>query len=377
MWALRGAIFLILLGAGIIWTYAGIWMRQHGVRETAIGVLIGCGSALAAGLGLFWGWLSDRTGRGTSIVCTGCLFMGVSLVVLAHSTSIGAFCLYVVLVATGLSATMNVMPLLALTVIGKQRKGAGYGRYRVFGSLGYIFSLYVLAALIPGLDRLFLVAGVVLVLGVVPLLLANVKPQRHAERHGLSGILRNPKLLWFLGAVFLFALGDPAVFTFLALYARELGAGQVDVARLMGMCGVVALVGLPLMGSVADRAGPRWVVLTAFAAMPLRILAQATAATFQGLYVAQCFHTFTWAGLEATMYTYVTTLVGEQDRGVAVSALLTTRTASQLVGSPIIGALAEHCGYRTMFVTLACVSATGLVVFAAKCFPASRQPATR
>ena len=365
MWALRGAMFLILLGAGIVWVYAGIWMKQHDIGETTIGLLIGTGGALGACTGLFWGWLSDRTGRSTAIVCAGCICMGVSLIVLSHSHGLVGFALYQFLAATGLSATFNMMPLLALTVIGETKPGAGYGRFRLFGSLGYIVGLYLLAALINGLDKLFLVSGILLILGVIPLMLANVKPQRHHERHGFGGLLKQPQFLFLLAAVFFFSFGGPSVFTFLALYARELGMGQASVARLMGMCGVTAVVALPLMGSISDRVGPRWILFLAFLAMPLRVLAQAASGGVTGLYAAQLFHFFTWAGPEVTMYLYVTRLVGEQDRGVAISALLTTRTVASLIANPLIGYLAEHHGYRTMFLTVACVSTIGLLIYSA------------
>jgi len=363
MWALRGAMFLILLGAGLVWVYAGIWMKQHGVGETVIGILLGVGSALAAAMGLFWGWLSDRTGRSTPIVSAGCVLTGVSLIVLAHSRTLPGFCLYQLLVACGLPAALNVMPLLVLTVLGEKRPGAGYGRFRMFGSIGYIVGLYVLAARIDGLERLFLIGGVVTIVGVIPLFLANVRPRLHEERHGFAGIVRQPRLAWFLVAVFFFGVGGPAVFTFLAIYAREIGMQQAAVARLMGMCGVTAVVALPIMGSVVDRIGPRCALYLAFAAMPLRVLIQALAGGPPGLYAAQLLHAFTWAGLEVTMYSYVTDLVGDQDKGVAVSALLTTRMLSQLVANPVIGFLAEHHGYRVMFLCVTCMSALGLGVF--------------
>ena len=84
MWALRGAMFLILLGAGIVWVYAGVWMRSHDQGETAIGVLLGFGAAMTALMAMLWGWLSDHTGRSTPIVCAGRLLTGVGLITLSH-----------------------------------------------------------------------------------------------------------------------------------------------------------------------------------------------------------------------------------------------------------------------------------------------------
>jgi len=356
-------MFLILLGAAVIWIYAGIWMKDQGMGETFIGTLGGVGSALAAGFGLFWGWLSDRTGRSTAIVAAGCLLTGVALVVLAQSRTPEGFVLYQGLAASGLAATMSIMPLLALTLVGERHSGAGYGRFRIFGSFGYMFALYVLAGLVPDISRLCITAAVLIIIGTIPLVLANIQPRRHVRRLGFSALTRRPALLGFLAAVFFTSMGGPAVFMFLSLYGRKMGMGQASIGRLMGMCGVVALVGLPVMGSLADRYGPRRVMLVGFLAMPVRILLQAAAHGPGGLYLAQIFHLFTWAGPEVTAYLYVTKLAGKQDRGVAISALVTTRTLGQLAGNPTCGWLAEHAGYHTMFLTMAALSTVGLILF--------------
>jgi len=363
MWQLRAAMFVILLGIGIGWCYAGIWMKQHEVGETVIGVLMGFGGALAALAGVFWGWLSDRTGRSTAIVIAGCILTGIALIVLSQSSAAPGFALYIVLIAFGLSAAMTMMPVLALSVIGDRKPGGGYGRFRIFGSMGYLFGLYGLAAVVDGIGKLLLVAGIVMLIAVVPLLIANVTPRRHTERRGLGGVFRCRPFVWFLVAYFFFQFGGPGVFTFLAMYAKELGMGDVSVARLMGMNGVVAMIGLPLLGTLSDRAGAKGVILLAFLSMPARLLLQAAAQGGEGLYVAQLFHTFTWAGMEATMYVYVTRLVGEQDRGVAVSVALTTRTVAELVANPLIGYLAENHGYRLMFCVISAIAGVGLLVF--------------
>ena len=365
MWGLRSAMFLILLSCGVVWVYAGIRMKDHGLGETFIGVLLGVGGALSAVMGLFWGWLSDRSGRSTPIVAAGCLLIGAAVTILWGSRHAGHFVAYQLVVSCGMSATLTVMPLLALTLIGSGAPGAGYGRFRVFGSLGYMFALYGLASALRGLDRLLPVAAVCAAAAVVPLLWANVRPRRHAQRHGLASLFRHPPLVRFLFAVFLFSLGSPSVFTFLALYARDLGMGQAEVGRLLGVLGVAALIGLPVMGTVADRIGREHVLLLGFVAMPVRILIQAAAGSPLGLYLAQCLHFLTWAGPEVAAYTYVTLIAGEQDRGVAVSALITTRTLGHLVGAPLTGYLAEHAGYPRMFVTMAALSSVGLFVFLA------------
>jgi len=363
MWALRCAMFLILLGCGIVWTYAGIWMKQQGAGETFIGLLIGAGSALSAAAGLFWGWLADRTAGATPVAAAGCLLTAVALLVLAVSHSAAGFCLYQMLVSTGMAATLSIMPVLALALIGEERPGSGYANFRIFGSLGYIVGLFVLASLVRDLAHVLLASSVLLASAIAPLMLANVETRGHVRHYGISALVRRPGLPGMLAAVFFYAMGVPAVFTFLALYAHRIGMDNAAVGRLMGMCGVVALPGLPLMGLAADRLGARLVLGAGFVALPVRILLQAAASGPTGLFAAQLLHLLTWAGPEVTAYTFVTRLAGRRDRAVAVSGLVTARTLGQLAGNPLCGWLAERAGYRTMFAVMAAVSFFGFLLF--------------
>ena len=181
----------------------------------------------------------------------------------------------------------------------------------------------------------------------------------------MRALLRRRRLLGFLAAVFFFSFGGPAAFTFLALYAQtaDFAMDQAATGRLLGMCGIMAVIALPLMGTLADRLGSKWILTLAFAAMPIRLLTQAATGSVLGLYMAQCFHFLTWAGPEVVVYVYVTRLVGEKDKGVAISAYLTTRTLASIVANPVIGFLAENLGFRPMFLIIACISAVGLAIF--------------
>ena len=63
------------------------------------------------------------------------------------------------------------------------------------------------------------------------------------------------------------------------------------------------------------------------------------------------------------VYIYVTRLVGEKDKGVAISAYFTTRILASIVANPVIGFFAEHFGFRPMFLTIACLATLGLAAF--------------
>ncbi len=376
MWMLRASMFLAVVGMGITWTYAGPWMKENGLGETVIGSIAGGGALLFAGMGMLWGWLSDRTGRTTWFAAFGAVLAGSSLLVLSNSSSVGDFILFQLLSAVGLSALLTLVPVLAMTVLRENGSTDGYGNFRVFGAVGYLFALFFLAMFVQGLPSLFLVCGVLACLACVPVLLSRIAPERHGGKGGFGAVLRKKRVCVILLAFFFCHLAMPAMFMFTTIYAKvEMGMDQSGVAMLGGVCGVTATFGLPLMAVAAKRMGARTILLISFAAVPLRLIAIMLSPGPMSLYATQLFHLLTWAGPEAVVYFYMASLIGRKQSGVAVSAYMFVQTIGRVIGNPVAGYLAEHIGFRPMFLAMAGVSVLGLLLFVVASKGADREQA--
>jgi len=364
LWWLRSACFFQIAAFGVAWPYEGVWMRDQGLGETAIGAISSLSTAMLLVAGLGWGVVADRTGRPDRIVMASCLGVAASLAALPLCDNALHFTLYGI--ARGLLSPPvgNLMPVLAVAVLGDAARGRGYALYRIFGSMGYIVSTLVLPRLLE-VRHLFWAAAASMVVGCLPV--TRIRSRAVARRRGghLRELLGHRYLVGFLVAGFFYALAGPACFTFTAIYARELGADPVYIGVLAASQGVIAVVALPLTGMAVDRFGKGALLWLGFLAQPLRALSQSTVTEYQWLLLPQLFHFFTWAGFEVAGVLMVTELAGEENQGTAQSLFRSCQVLGMLVGAVISGYLAEHFGYRVMFILAAGAASLGLALFSA------------
>ncbi|MBE7464366.1 MAG: MFS transporter [Planctomycetes bacterium] len=366
LWLLRIACLLQLLGFGTTFSFEAVWMRDHFMGETFIGSVIFTYMLLILCSGVAWGMLADRTGQAARIACAGCAIFVAGVIWLSFSDSPGAFLAYAFFRGLGQPMILNMMPVLVFAVIGTGETGGvgrGYSLYRIFGSVGFIASSLAFPYLFSGVEWILRAGAAGLILGALPLLW--IPPtRRHADGDGRRReVFRNRELLGFLAATFFFATAHPAVYAFLSPYARSMGADNTTIGLLGALMGVVALIALPICGWATDRFGPRRLLVLALLAQPLRALAQSLAATPAGLFPAQFFHFFTWAGSEVAAYLFVTRLVGERHRALGMALYNGALILGMMAGSPVCGYLAEHHGYVAMYRTMSAVASLGLAIF--------------
>ena len=364
LWWLRSACFFQIFAFGVAWPYEGVWMRDQGLGEAAIGTIFSLSTAVLLLAGLGWGVIADRTGRPDRIILASCIGVALSLAAVPFCESAVHFALYGV--ARGLLSPPvgNLMPVLAVNVLGAAARGRGYALYRIFGSMGYVIATLVLPRLLEIRELLWAAAASMLTACVpVSRIRARFVPRR--EGGNLRELLGQRYLLGFLTAGFFYALAGPACFTFTAVYARELGADAVFIGVLAASQGIIAVVALPLTGMAVDRFGVRSLLWLGFLAQPLRALSQSTVTEYQWLLLPQLFHFFTWAGFEVAGVLMVTQLAGPGNQGTAQSLFRSCQVLGMLVGAALSGYLAEYYGYPAMFVLAASAAAIGLALFTA------------
>jgi len=363
LWWLRGACFLQLVAMGTIFSFETVWMREHGLGETLIGVLLAVATALVLVAGIGWGLLADRTGRPAWIVAGGCLSMAGALFLLAHCREPAHFAAYAVLRGISYPMIWNIMPLLALSVLAGRAAGRGYGSYRIFGSMGYILATLVLPRLLPDIGTLLMLAAGAMLLAYLPLRAGRFPVQRRREHGGWRELLTNHELLGLFAAAFFFAMANPAIYAFLPVYARRLGADVKFIGLLLAFNGIIGLVAMPVCGRIVDRFGPRRMLWLAFLAQPLRLAVYSLVSDYRWLIAPQALHFFTWAGLEVSAVLFITRLAGEGRSATAMSGYMGMHVLGSIVGVSLTGLVAENLGYGVMFRGSALCSTLGLLVF--------------
>lgn len=160
------------------------------------------------------------------------------------------------------------------------------------------------------------------------------------------------------GALVLATLGHSSVYGFLPLYAVSRGRGAA-LAWFFGLYPVWMIVCRVLMRGIADRASRTRVAVIAMALQVLAYLVLAVPPTPATLVVAAILLGTGGAVLYPTLAALVVDRADEADRGLALGTLSASWDLGVVVGSVLIGAVADRVSYGAGFVVGALGAAAG------------------
>ena len=160
VWKLRAACFFQVFGCGILWSFSSIWMKEHEIGETLIGLISSTHIATGFAFGLLWGRLSDRTGRPDRIVMIGSVGVCLGMALLAFCRTPMHFFSWAILIGVFLPMILTQMPLLAVSAIDASESGKGYASYRIFGSIGNVLGTLIMPRIMSDIYALIFVASI-------------------------------------------------------------------------------------------------------------------------------------------------------------------------------------------------------------------------
>ncbi|MCH6258835.1 MFS transporter [Puniceicoccaceae bacterium K14] len=348
---------------GILFTFEAVRMKDVGIGETTIGILLAISSALFIFSSLFWGNLADRKHCHKKIITIGSVLFSGLLLYFSFCETPLQFLIYVIVRSTLMPMVNGIMPALAIASMGGKRSGAQFGVYRAFGSLGFMCGTMILPLLLNDIGLVARVASIILLASVF---LIRKLPEPEAKKSlgtplRLKGI--NPLITLFLVSFFFIATAEPALHGFFHAYARELGGSTRLLGILGGVMGMVAFTFLPLMGRIIDHTTPALILAISFFAQPLRVYLTSLITDPNFLWLPILLHGITWGGVEVSAIVYLSSLVKEDQKATILSFYMATRMLGHLTGSGISGYLAENFGYTSMFQTIAAIALTGAIIY--------------
>lgn len=283
--------------------YLPLWLKDLGFSIFAISLLTSVQSVTRLIAPYGWGWLSDHTGERVRLLRYGAsaaLLLSFGLWVPGGFWWLAAV-LFVMFLHTSAMMPMSEAAMAHLVSAGGAFDARRYGRVRLWGSLGFLATVFAAGAWFehfgmghfPAWTALSLLA-VTLSVWQLPDLKETVAP--HEVRLPALPILRQPPVRWFFASVFFHVLSHMGIYIFFSLYLDALGYSKIVIGLLWAVS-VVVEIGwfftqgrwLPMMSLTA------WLVLCA-ATMVLRMTLTASSATVWPLLLfAQALHAVTFA----------------------------------------------------------------------------------
>lgn len=361
--------------AGALYILFPLFVRSLGGSEVTIGMYAGIGAACAVAVRWPMGFLLDRLGRMRIMLLATAAHALASLGYLAVDR-LGVLCVVLVAVtATAGGAMFTSFVTYASDVIPVTRRAQGLAWFGLFGMASNGLSPLLGEWLLQGwgFSAYFLAAAALA--AVCLLIIAQLEDRTTFPRERLGREDRSsppiPAAFWLLMVLtLLFGAAEASVFTFLAPYVTAAGrapAGTIFFAYA-GMAVFVRIVS----GHLPDRIGRYPMLAFAFVVYGSALFLLPRAADRTWLHVvgalAGAGHGYAFPILAAL----VIDLAGGR-RGRAVSWFTAMFDLGHSISNPVLGALAEHFGYRAMYSTV------GLLAFSAGCVTALRaiRPAER
>lgn len=362
-WILRITCMMQIASAGILWAFEAVRMKDMGVGETAIGILLGLSSGIFILSSLYWGRLADKHHWHRKIAIWGTVLLAISSIYFSICTDVWQFTIFAVVKSIAAPMVFGMMPALAVETFGRERQGRDFGVYRAFGSLGFILGGMVLPLVFNDIADVARAGGLLVAFSLfllVQLPEPDTKPSSH-EPFKIRSL--HPAIKLFLGCYFFIALSEPATGGFFSAYARELGGGTRLLGLLFGLMGFMALVCLPLMGRLLDSVSPVLILSIAFLAQPVRLFVTSLIGQPEMLWVPLLLHGICWGGIEVAAVVYLSRLAGKGRKATVLSYYIAMRMLGNFVGASLIGYLAENQSYVFMFRVVSAIALIGTVSY--------------
>ncbi len=283
--------------------YLPLWLKGLGLSVFDISLLLAVQSATRLFAPYAWGALSDHTGERVKL-----LRLGASVALLA---SIGLFfgvgfwwlaaVLLLMFTHTSFMMSMSEAAMAHLVSAGGAFDARRYGRVRLWGSLGFLVTVFVAGAWFEAFGLAHFPAWTALTLLVVVIsawCLPDLKEAVHPTdvKLAVGPVLRQRPVQWLFASLFFHVLAHMSLYVFFSLYMDHLGYSKTVIGLLWAVSVLAEIAWfytqsrwLPCLSLSG------WLVLCAAVTVLRMGVTASSAAVLPLLVMAQMLHAITFA----------------------------------------------------------------------------------
>jgi PPP family 3-phenylpropionic acid transporter len=309
-WRLSGFYFFYFafLGAWVPFWNLYLESELH-FSASQIGIL----SALVLGTKIIgpylWGWLSDHFGKRIEIIRVGAFFAFVIFFAVFWRQDFWALFFIVAVYSFFLNAVLSQFEVVTLSHL--KEHSHRYTQIRVWGSVGFILTVFGLGYFFEVFGLHYLLYFFVVLLGGVFFLSLFVKESGplqeltapalgHSSFKQFTHLLQQPSMVVFFIACFLVQFSHGPYYTFYTIYLEQLGYERALIGMLWSLGVLAEVVLFMFMPRLFERYILRFLLLVTLAITAVRwLLIAAFADVFLVLVFAQLMHAASFGSFHA------------------------------------------------------------------------------
>jgi MFS family permease len=364
-----------------IWAFLSVFLLDLGGTAFDVGLLAFMPGIASTFMQLAWGRLGDRIGTTWKMVSTGFLFAAILSVPVIYSTMP-----WQVILATSAQAILGSISEIAITVrfaevLEPSRRARFMGIYNPLGFAGNIVGSFAAGFLIPSIGYRFTFLGYTLLnlvlAGVIRLGLStpdeknvsNFQLIRMAFEELRKGLRSLPKVSldggpytkWCLGISvrgFGIAMFGPIVTLYLV---NVLNASKPQIGVFNSAAFLLRLVGMPPLGVVVDKNGPKKVMMIGVLLAVVHQLTFVFSPDLSFLVPVYLLSGLYWAFINSAWFAWQMNLIPAK-RGVYAGYLGFVNGISWAVGPLLGGLLGDYFSLQVNAVISSLIVFAGLVI---------------
>lgn len=339
--------------------YLPLWLKDSGYSLVVISWLVSLQSISRVLAPYAWGVLSDRTGNRVG------LLRRVSLIAWVSSLGLwwpqgGLLWLGLVLaiayIHTSAMMPMNEAAMASLISTSGQFDAGRYGRVRLWGSIGFLFTVFGAGAWFEVFGMSHFPAWTAITLGLVAIAswrLPNIREPAHAKdtKASVWPVLKQPRTRWFFAALFFHVLAHIGVYVFFSLYLDHLGYSKTVIGVMWALSVMAEIVWFFMQGRWAHKMRvTRWLLLCSAVTVVRMAMTASWADIWPLLVLAQLTHAITFAAHHSACIAMLSDLFPARLRGRG-QALFTTigYGLTGVLGGGVGSVIASHWGLGRVF----------------------------
>lgn len=357
--------YFYYMALGALLPFINLYYERLGLSGVQIGTLVALPVLITATITFVWGAIADAFRLHRAMLQLSLLLAAVVVFLLSQAEHFVALIPWVLAYAI---VTSPIIPLLdsnALEVAEEHQRS--YGRLRVWGSIGWAVSTWLIGLLIEARGILwFFYSYIVLI--TVTFVFSLFQPARKlVQRSSLIPGLRNLfhiDFIMFLISIFLLTTASGGVSSFFSLYLDQIGATEGEIGFSWALAALSELPVMIFSAAILRRIGAEGLLITAFIVFILRWLLYSVIDAPLWALLVQLLHGLSFAAFLVGGVTFVSerTPQGLSATAQAIYGTVAFGLAS-IAGSMIGGYLYDTVGMQDLFRMFSLLGLAGLAIF--------------
>ena len=273
-WRLSGFYGAYFASIGVIVPYWSLYLNSTGFDARSIGELMAILMATKIVAPYLWSWIADHSGQCMKIIriasiCSTIAFIGVFI-----NSSFWWLALVMLLFSFFWNATLPQFEANTMNHLGEHTHK--YSVVRLWGSLGFVFSVIVIGSLLDDYGYQMVPISVFIIYVCITLFsfLVSDAPEKqiHNEYGSIVKVIKQPHVIAILLICFLMQMSHGPYYTFYSIYLKQFNYSSAGIGWLWALGVISEVVLFVFMHKLMHKYSLKILLMTALVLTSLRWL---------------------------------------------------------------------------------------------------------